>query len=259
MEILLKMSSMDIACCAMVFSNVKSLIQTEYFKVNHRKRFSKIPDLRLKYILRSGFSECNRYTITESGHCITCLIDPYRLLTMSKCRCKDHKIIHGHYSYKMWKTVDLSLQGAFDLIRSSWNVFCMDFQMLQNLHPYVVEEVLLYLPAVDIAACCLAIPAWTEVITSKRFLKRHKRRFTSINGNLILNWCLKNRVRECSRSTIVRSNHCVVCLLNPYRLMKKSDCFCIDHMRLHYERDTILWGRPLYGCEPKPWPECIHD
>lgn len=131
----------------------------------------------------------------------------------------------------------------------------------------VVEEILLQLSSRDIACAVLAVPDWRDVIASKSFTKRHRRRFMAVANHPCLDSLLyvyrSGRIpgddicRLISCRTI--SNHCMGCLLDPYLLLYEpavNCCLCVDHLFIYGDTNDIIWTSPYDPSRKQTWPIC---
>lgn len=109
----------------------------------------------------------------------------------------------------------------------------------------IVEEILINLNPRDIAAAAMVFPRWENVIKTKSFLNRMKKRYSSSNLKPMLKMITVNDINKShcmelwSRTV---SNHCAACLVNPSLLLYTPDeccCFCTDHIFLHYVRNIM--------------------
>lgn len=137
---------------------------------------------------------------------------------------------------------------------------------VNDLPALIVEEILLYLTSRDIACAVLAIPHWREIIDTKTFMTRHRRRFWELAHHPVVDALLyiyrDDKVPGycCSMQKChTISNHCMACLLDPRLLLSQSGddtCLCIDHLFIHGNTNDIIWTTPWNPNTKHVWPLC---
>lgn len=139
--------------------------------------------------------------------------------------------------------------------------------MLECLPLSIAETILLSLSSRDIARAVLACPSWQQILTTKRFIRRHRGRFIGLDGHVPLDVTLRQHPnKNIEPRTVCQelwsktlSNHCVACLLDPLLLTKthiETRCACVDHLEIHGSRDQIIWGVVPWHETPRcqEWP-----